>query len=148
MINKNFVLSKLDGAWIRERHINDISLTKGTVRFDSKKGVSSSDHNPFFILKSPTTLEDYGEAFGFALIYSGNFEVNIEISPHDFLRVNMGINSFDFRYPLNIGESFVTPEVVMTYSNKGLNLLSDNFHCLVNNHIINGKYKNKERLFT
>lgn len=145
MLDKKYILSKLDGAWIRERHINDIALTKGTIRFDSKKGVSSSDHNPFFILKKTDTKEDYGSAFGFALVYSGNFEVNIEVSPHDFLRINMGINSFDFRYPLEIDESFVTPEVIMTYSDNGLNRLSDNFHQFINEHIISEKYRNKER---
>ena len=145
MINKKYILSKLDGAWIRERHINDVNLTKGTVRFDSKKGVSSSDHNPFFILKTPTTSEEYGGAFGFAFVYSGNFEVNVEVSPHDFLRINMGINSFDFRYPLKHGESFVTPEVIMTYSSNGLNSLSDNFHRLINDYIINENYRYKER---
>ncbi len=145
LLNKNFVLSKLDGAWIRERHISDFELINGTVRFDSKKGVSSSDHNPFFILKNKNTLEDYGDAYGFSLVYSGNFEVNIEVSPHNLVRVNAGVNSFDFRYPLKIDESFVTPEVIMTYSNKGLNKLSDNFHRLINEYIINEKSKYKER---
>ena len=107
MLNKDYVLSKLDGAWIRERHINDINLTKGTVRIDSKKGVSSSDHNPFFIIKNKNSMEDFGSAYGFALVYSGNFEANIETSPHDFLRVNIGVNSFDFRYPLEKNESFI-----------------------------------------
>lgn len=145
MINNNFKLSKLDGAWIRERHINDVNLTKGTVRIDSKRGVSSSDHNPFFIIKNDTTLEDYGTAYGFTLVYSGNFEANIETSPHDFLRLNMGVNSFDFRYNLESGESFITPEVVITYSNEGLNKLSDNFHRFINEYIINKNQQYKER---
>ncbi|MBN2604290.1 MAG: alpha-galactosidase [Bacilli bacterium] len=145
LLNQNYILSKLDGAWIRERHINDVLLTKGTVRIDSKKGVSSSDHNPFFMLKEQSTKEDYGKAYGFTLIYSGNFEANIETSPHDFLRVNMGINSFDFRYPLQANETFVTPEVIMTFSNKGLNQLSQNFHQLINEFIINENQQFKDR---
>lgn len=145
LLNQNYTLSKLDGAWIRERHINDVLLTKGTVRIDSKKGVSSSDHNPFFMLKEQSTKEDYGNAYGFTLVYSGNFEANVEISPHDFLRVNMGINSFDFRYPLKNNESFITPEVIMTFSESGLNQLSQNFHHLINHFIINQNQQEKER---
>ena len=144
-MNKDFILSKLDGAWIRERHITDYQLTNGTLRFDSKKGTSSSDHNPFFILKKATTNEDYGDAFGFALVYSGNFEANIEVSPHNLLRINMGVNSFDFRYRLNVNEKFITPEVILSYSNKGLNQLSSNFHDLINEYIINDNHKHKER---
>lgn len=143
--NKNYILSKLDGAWIRERHIHDCELTYGTVRFDSKKGVSSSDHNPFFIIKEPKTSEEYGHAYGFALVYSGNFEANIEVNPHDFLRMNIGINSFDFRYPLDSEERFVTPEVILTFSASGLQQLSSQFHQLITDKIINQNYRDKER---
>jgi alpha-galactosidase len=139
MLNKDYILSKLDGAWIRERHIEDVPLCKGTIRFDSKKGVSSSDHNPFFIIKEKKTLEDYGSAYGFGLIYSGNFEANIEISPHNLIRMNMGINSFDFRYPLAYEERFITPEVIMTYSDQGLTKLSNHLHDLINNHIVSNQ---------
>ena len=139
MLNKEYTLSKLDGAWIRERHINDTFLTKGTVRFDSKKGVSSSDHNPFFIIKEKNTFEDYGNCYGVSLIYSGNFEANIEVSPHNLLRMNIGINSFDFRYNVESNEEFITPEVVLTFSSKGLTTLSNNFHKMIENHIIQNK---------
>lgn len=145
MLNQNHILSKLDGAWIRERHIHDVALTYGTVRFDSKKGVSSSDHNPFFVLKQPDTNETYGNAYGFALVYSGNFEVNVEINPHNFLRINMGINSFDFRYPLEANEVFVTPEVILSYSPTGLNTLSTQFHELINTKIIPKQSQQKDR---
>jgi len=144
-MNKDFTLSKLDGAWIRERHITDYQLTNGTIRFDSKKGTSSSDHNPFFALKKNNTIEDYGDAYGFALVYSGNFEVNIEVSPHNLLRINMGVNSFDFRYRLKVDEKFITPEVILSYSSKGLNKLSNNFHGLINEYIISDNHKHKER---
>ena len=145
MLNKGYSLTKLDGAWIRERHISEVELTKGTVRFDSKKGVSSSDHNPFFILKEKNTNEEYGKAYGFALVYSGNFEANIEINSHNYLRANMGINSFDFRYKLEKDETFVTPEVVLTFSDKGISNLSTNFHNIINNHIIPIEQQYKER---
>lgn len=145
MQNNDYVLSKLDGAWIRERHVTDTFLTKGTVHFDSKKGVSSSDHNPFFMIKQKDTKEDYGKAYGFALIYSGNFEANVEVSPHDLLRMNIGINSFDFRYGLKQEERFITPEVILTFSDKGLNQLSNNFHNLINHYLIQENDQSKER---
>lgn len=145
MLNNDYTLTKLDGAWIRERHIEHHKLTKGTIHFDSKKGVSSSDHNPFFVLKQKHTVEDYGKCFGFGLVYSGNFEANIEVSPHNLLRANIGINSFDFRYPLKENETFTTPEVLMTYSKSGLSTLSNNFHLVINSKIININFQNKAR---
>lgn len=123
-------LIKLDGAWIREKHISEHHLTKGIVTLDSKKGVSSSDHNPAFILKN-----DFGYT-GLILIYSGNFEANFEVSPHDLLRVTLGVNSFDFRYRLESNETFVAPEVVLSYTNQSMNQLSNQFHQFINHHLI------------
>ena len=145
MLNRDYILSKLDGAWIRERHIDDVKLSCGSFRLDSKKGVSSSDHNPFMILKQEDTREDFGKAYGFGLVYSGNFEANAEVSPHGLLRLNMGINAFDFRWDLAVCESFQTPEVVLSFSSAGLTKLSDNFHRLINKAIIPESQQLKDR---
>ena len=42
-------------------------------------------------------------------------------------------------------EPFVTPWVVMTFTNWGQNGIAQNFHNFVNNHIIRGDYKKKVR---
>jgi len=145
MLNQSFMLRKLDGAWIRERHVSDHLLTKGILKIDSKKGVSSSDHNPFIMIKEQKATEDYGKVFGFALVYSGNFEINVEISSHDLLRINMGINSFDFRYPLAKETSFFTPEVIMTMSGEGINKASSHFHDFINQYLIPKEHRFKDR---
>jgi alpha-galactosidase len=145
MFNKDYSLLKLDGAWIRERHLSSHQLSKGVFKLDSKKGVSGSDHNPFVILKEKKTMEDYGNCYGMALIYSGNFECNIEVSSHDLLRVNMGVSGFDFRYYLGINERFIAPEVVFSFSATGLNTLTNNFHNFINGSIINENFRYHER---
>ena len=136
-----YLLTKLDGAWIRERHQHDVPLTYGTIRFDSKKGVSSADHNPFFVIRETSSGNDHGLCVGMALVYSGNFEANIETQSHDLLRCNIGINSFDFRYPLAPGETFYTPEVILSVSDQGLNGLSQQFHHAINEYLIPTKHK-------
>lgn len=57
----------------------------------------------------------------------------------------MGINSFNFGWQLKTGDSFQTPEVVMVYSNEGLNTLSQTYHELYNHRLIRGNYRLKER---
>ena len=57
----------------------------------------------------------------------------------------MGINSFDFYWSLLPEESFVTPEVVLSFSKKGLNVLSQNFHSLIKNNVIKPDFSDKER---
>jgi len=145
MLNQSFMVRKLDGAWIRERHVNDYLLTKGILKIDSKKGVSSSDHNPFIMIKEEKAREDYGKVFGFALVYSGNYEINMELSSHDMLRINMGVNSFDFRYPLKEGEKFVAPETILTMSNQGMGQVSNQFHDFINHYLVSKEDRFKDR---
>jgi len=141
----NFEMVTLDGAWIRERHVTNRQLGYGITKIDSKKGVSSSDHNPFLVLKRKNTEEQMGECYGFALVYSGSFEATVEVNPHDMLRVLMGINSFDFKWVLSQGDNFQTPEAILTYSNEGLNRLSQNYHDLIKQNLVRGAWKGKPR---
>lgn len=141
----DFELLTLDGAWIRERHLHSRPLLFGTVRIDSKKGVSSADHNPFFALRRKHTDEQVGECYGFSLVYSGNFEATAEVNPHSLLRILMGINSFDFEWNLEPNDSFVTPESVLTFSANGLSGMSQNLHELINRHVIDPAWQQKDR---
>lgn len=134
-----------DGHWGRERtkHIRDIGYGRSVV--ESLAGCSSNRQNPFFILKKKNTDEDLGECLGVNLIYSGNHQSNIEVSAYDRMRVLSGIHPTHFCWPLKTGEHFQSPEAVLSYSHLGLNRLSQQFHDFINNHIIRGEWKNKER---
>ncbi len=145
MFDEDYQLTTFDGAWIRERMINKRRIGQGITKIDSKKGVSSNDHNPFIVISKNETDETYGKCYGFGLIYSGNFEVTLERTPFEMLRVQMGINSFDFYWQLKKGEEFITPEVVMSFSETGLNKLSQNYHELITNNIIKPDWKEKDR---
>ena len=43
------------------------------------------------------------------------------------------------------GESFSTPELVISFSDNGLNGLSQNFHTLIKNRVCRGIYRDKKR---
>lgn len=145
MLNQDYYLKTFDGSWIKERQINNQKLNSGIYKIDSKKGVSSADHNPFIILGKEFSDENQGPAYGFSLIYSGSFEALLEINPASLLRIQMGINSFDFFWNLKAGETFVTPEALMSFSSQGFNKLSLNFHDLINKHLIKPDFKDKKR---
>ncbi len=143
--HSKFELVTLDGLWIRERQINKGPLRPGVISIDSKKGVSGANHNPFIGLLGHGTNEKRGDCYGFALIYSGNFSGNVEVSPYGMTRLQMGISDFDFRWKIESGASFDTPEAVMTYSKEGINRMSQNFHSLINKHLIGEKWQNTPR---
>ncbi len=143
--DSDFEMIQLDGAWSRERHIDRRKLAKGIQSVSSIRGASSSDHNPFLALKRPHTTECRGDAYGFCLVYSGNFLAQVEVDRYEVARISMGIHPFGFTWVLKQGEEFQTPEAVMVYSPDGLNGMSQNFHNLFNNRLVRGRWRNAER---
>ncbi|HEM3218013.1 TPA: alpha-galactosidase [Streptococcus suis 2524] len=135
----------LDGAWGRERHLQLSPLHQGCQSIYSLKGASSAEHNPFMALKRPTADEQQGEVLGFSLVYSGNFLAQVDVSSFQKTRVSMGIHPERFSWTLDKGEEFQTPEVVMVYSEHGLNGMSQTYHRLFQKHLVRGYWRDRER---
>ncbi|MBQ8826224.1 MAG: alpha-galactosidase, partial [Oscillospiraceae bacterium] len=141
----NYDMITLNGSWARERCIERAPLHHGKQGVDSVKGESSHQNNPFVALVSHNADEDMGEAYGFNLVYSGNFFAQAEVTQHKHTRFVMGINHFDFNWFLESGAEFTAPEVVMVYSSNGIGAMSRTFHDLYREHLIRGEYKDKRR---
>ncbi|MGD1815691.1 MAG: alpha-galactosidase [Pleomorphochaeta sp.] len=143
--SSDFDLITFDGAWARERHINRRELKPGIVINDSKLGTSGAYHNPLIYLCDKNCDELNGVCYATNLIYSGNHKEVVEITPYNQTRILSGINDSTFKWVLHPNERFATPEAILSYSDKGFSTLSRNFHYFVNNNIIRGYWKNKER---
>ncbi|MBQ3602906.1 MAG: alpha-galactosidase [Clostridia bacterium] len=141
----DYNMMHLYGMWCKERTLTSHHLAHGIQSVHSKRGSSSHTHNPFVALAKDDATEDFGEAFGFNLVYSGNFAADIEVDFNSSTRLIMGINPTDFCWRLDPGESFTAPELVMVYSNAGVGEMSRIFHRLYSNHLIRGEWKNKKR---
>lgn len=145
MPNRDFKLISFDGDWIREANRHDRKLMYGCFVNESSTGGSSNRHNPGVLLAQSRANEDYGEVYGINLVYSGNHYTAVELCPRDMVRIISGINPLCFSWTLRQGECFETPEAVMTFSDKGFNGMSRNFHDFVNRCIVRGDWKGKER---
>ena len=132
------------GGWGKERFLERTPLHHGVQSIDSKRGSSSHQLNPFFVLASKETKE-YGDVYGFNFVYSGNFTAGVEVDQVDKTRAWMGINDYDFSWKLEAGEEFQTPEVVMVYSGKGFGEMSRTFHKLYRKRLVRGKYRDEVR---
>lgn len=141
----DYVMLTFDGAWTRERYKNEHILNSGITQIGSITGTSSNRHNPFFAVRHKECTQNKGDAYGFNLVYSGNHIARAEVSTHSILRIQNGINPFEFDWKLGVGEIFDSPESVMTFSNEGLNGMSQNMHAFVKEHIVRGVWKDKER---
>lgn len=140
-----FSALRLAGSWLKERKPDLTILKNGTLRIESTVGYSSHKMNPFLGVLVNDCNESRGECYGFNLIYSGSFVINADISSHQRLRVTGGINEYLFDWKLESGQSFVTPQVAMCYSNNGLGEMSRSYHDFFRNYIINPNYVDKRR---
>lgn len=143
--DKDFETLTLPGAHANERHIEREKIAQGIHVFSSTRGTSSHQMNPFLALVNPDTNEFNGEAYGFSLVYSGNHKFEVERDQINQIHLNIGINDYNFKWKLKPGESFQTPEVLMTYSDKGLNQMSQAFHAIIHDRIMRSKFKDQLR---
>lgn len=144
-VDKNFETITLPGAHANERHMEREKIAQGIHVYGSIRGTSSHQMNPFIALVEPDTNEFSGDAYGFAFVYSGNHKFEVERDQFNQIRLNVGINDYNFKWKLSHNEEFQTPEVLMTYSSDGLNKMSQSFHEIINQRVIRSKFKDKVR---
>lgn len=136
---------QFSGSWARERHAIRTPLRRGIQSIGSLRSASSHQENPGFILARPQTNDDQGSAYGFNLVYSGNFLDQIEVDQFDTTRVLLGINPTEFGWQLTAGAQFQTPEAILSYSDAGLNQLSQQMGACYQHHLVNPQYAQKPR---
>lgn len=113
--------------------------------FGSSAGYSSHFHNPFLSLVDPSTTESQGEAWGFSLIYTGSFSVNVEKGSQGLTRALLGFNPDQLSWKLGPGETLTSPECVSVYSDSGVGGMSRAFHRLYRKHLIKSKFATSNR---
>lgn len=133
------------GRHTMERMVERRKLFHGVQESSSNRGTSSHQQNPSVLLCSNDCTETSGECIGALLVYSGSFQTKIELTQLNQVRMLMGINSECFSWELKPNEQFSTPEVILSYSDSGMETLSHNFHNVIRNNICTGEYKLSER---
>ncbi len=126
----------LYGPGSSELQMQRVPLHRGVQSVFSRRGASSHQYNPFFALCSHNATEERGDAFGFNFIYSGSFVDEVEVDRTNTAKVMISLGSDTFGYTLTPGESFISPEAVMSYSAKGIGQMSRNYHDFVRYHIM------------
>ena len=136
-------LISLPGRYGQERQVERQPMTHHIHTISSVRGSSSHQQNPFIILCDKNATEDYGNCYGFSLIYSGNFLAEAELDQYDQLRLVMGIHPKQFVYEVKPQETFECPEVVMAFSEQGLTGLSHLYHDFYRTNLCESKFVTK-----
>ncbi len=133
------------GRHAMERQVERVPLLHGVQESGSTRGTSSHQQNPSVLLCEKNCTETSGYCMGAVLMYSGGFQTQIELDQLNQTRIVMGIHPDTFCWTLNGGESFYTPEVILSCSDEGMDKLSGRFHRVIREHVCRGKYKMTER---
>lgn len=146
----DFVSGEFDLLTFTGRHTFERSMTRSHVSgncqtIGSRRGMSSHQFNPLMILSDRTTNETEGRCWAMEFVYSGGFKGEVMKDQFGGCRMQLGLSDELFRYPLGPGESFVSPEVIMSYSHKGFSALSQSLHQCIRRHVCRGPWKDKVR---
>ena len=159
---KTFVLEKLQSACLdfvggdfdamtfygrhaMERNAQRSHVGHGIFSVTSSRGTSSHQYNPLLYLVDHMATEDYGSCYAMSFVYSGGFKGEIEKDQYNQTRMQLGLTDEMLSYPVGPGDSFWAPEVVMSYSVKGMARLSQNLQICARRHICRGKYRDIRR---
>lgn len=127
----------LYGSWAKERHVDRTPMHHGVFAIDSKRTTSSATLNPFMAILDKDTTEQQGNAYGVSLVYSSSYALKAESTSDGRTLVTGGINDFDFRWKLEAGENFETPEVMLAYSFDGIGGMSRELHDAIRTYLVN-----------
>ena len=125
----NNYLTQFHGGWGSESYMTEEKLPDGQTVIADKAGLRNAfGSNPGFMISiDGKPADNAGEVIGCNLLWSGNYKTRIEASANR-LNVISGINDDTSLYSLVPGETFSTPEFVMTFSKEGKGGVSRAFH--------------------
>ena len=144
-LDGSWCMSSFSGAWTREMRREVYPVSSGKLVVSSYTGTSSSRANPFVMIHEASCSETAGAVYGSNLIYSGNHCEALEAGSFGGSRFVCGINPQSFSWKLEAGESFSSPEVVLSFSKEGFGGLSRSMHAFVRKHIVRGSWKYRAR---
>lgn len=122
-------LTHFHGTWGAENMMEEEKLTNGQKVIANKEGIrnTQTDNPSFMLTLDGCPQEENGRVIGASLAWSGNYLMKI-IADNSRINVIAGINEEVSHYILEPKETFVTPELAMTYSSEGKGGVSRAFH--------------------
>ncbi|MCL1950809.1 MAG: alpha-galactosidase [Turicibacter sp.] len=135
--HQNLTLTATHGHWLAEFQEFKQKLGMGKTVLENRRGISTHNHNPFFILDNGAT-ETLGDVYYGALKWSGNFKAVIEPRPYGTTLIQMGVNPHDCQLTLKAGDSFTTPEMIFGYTVGGFGTMSRNLHDYARKNLLQG----------
>ena len=133
------------GQWAGEFQTEEISTFQGSYVRENMAGRTSHESFPGLILKAATSDETQGLACGFHLAWSGNHRACVDRLPDGRSALQMGELLWPGEMRLAQGESYRTPELLASWSRKGVGGVSRAFHDHLTGEILDKRTPSKPR---
>lgn len=125
-----YYLTHFFGDWKNEMQMKEIELTQGSKVLESVSGTMTTRYqNPSFLVSLDESVrEDAGEVIGGHLAWPGNWKLDFQVDDQEKLHIRAGMNPYASQYHLSPNQTFTTPKLLLTYSDRGKGQISRNFH--------------------
>ena len=124
------------GRWTHEFQTERKVLDRGVFTLENRRGRTSHEHFPGVMMGDVGFSETEGNVYGFHLGWSGNHRIHTEAMNDGRRYIQAGELLMPGEMTLAAGECYKTPTLYSTFSSKGLNGISQNFHRHVRSEIV------------
>ncbi len=129
-------LESYHGRWSREFQAYRQVIEHGGWTVENRRGRTSHEYFPGCLIGSQSFNEQSGEVWSFHLAWSGNHQWRSDAKSDGRRFVQAGELLLPGEITLASGESYSTPELMASYSPKGINGIRENNHRFVREQII------------
>lgn len=125
-------LTHFAGRWGREYQRQETRLSQGKMVLENNRGLCAAHQlTPFFALDARgEATQTQGEVYYGALCWSGDFKITCERNDRGMLAVTAGVGETDTAWVLHERESFSTPQLLLGYSGRGFERMSETLYDL------------------
>jgi len=121
-------LKSFHGRWCGEFDLQSRPVPVGCTSVINRRGRTSHESFPGFIVCEPAIGEEHGECLGIHLGWSGNHQAFVERLSSGDVQVQMGEHLLSGECVLESGASYSTATLYVAHSSGGLNAMSQKFH--------------------
>ncbi|MEH6451739.1 MAG: alpha-galactosidase, partial [Psychromonas sp.] len=133
------------GRWVYEFQTTRQMLNHGGYQQENRRGRTSHEHYPALVAGTQHFDEMNGNVWGFHFAWSGNHRMRVDVKADGRRYMQAEVIYLAGEIALKQGESLTTPWLYASYSNHGLNGMSQQFHNHVRGAILPPDFTSKPR---
>jgi len=137
-------LMAFNGRWIKEFQSHRTRIDHCGYLQENRRGRTSHEYFPGMVIGTNAFSEQQGEVWGIHLAWSGNHRIQVAVKSNGKRFIQAEALYLAGEIQLAQNETLTTPWLYATYSDQGLNKMSQHFHHFVRQNII-AQMKNKPR---